>query len=146
TDPTGNLPVVAAGVTLAIVIASGPPGWVVAVAVVGASLAITGYFTHNAVLQTIGQVMLGFAGGLAGGAGFLAGQGWTGGLGAGGVAASATPLSPLPDGVKTVINLAYVGQSALKAIIDGYQWLNDVDKAKETATAEAREDAWEEAK
>ena len=114
-DPTGHAPVVAAVAAVAAVGASTAPGWVTAVAYIGAGLSVAGYALENPTLSTLGGVMLGFAGGYAGlGGASLTGGGWSGGLLGGGVAGAASPLSPLDPGIKQAIGWAYLASGSIR--------------------------------
>ncbi|MBI2394387.1 MAG: hypothetical protein HYV09_32755 [Deltaproteobacteria bacterium] len=122
-DPTGHVPVVAAVVTAITVAASTAPVWVTAMAYVGAAATIAGYVLENPTLMTIGSVLLGFSGGYAFGAGFLAGPGLAGGIVTATVAAATSPLSPLDPGIKQAVGWAFTAQS----IIHGLWGETDVD-------------------
>ena len=114
-DPTGHAPVVAAVATIAAVGASTAPGWVTAVAYIGAGLSVAGYALENPTLSTLGGVMLGFAGGYAGlGGASLTGGGWGGGLLGSSVAAATSPLSPLDPGIKQAIGWAYSASGSIQ--------------------------------
>jgi RHS repeat-associated protein len=115
TDPTGHVPIVAALVAVVSFVAE----YSTAILVVGAVLSVEGMATHNAILSTIGGVLMGVAGGV-GGLPALGIGSTTGALLGGGIALAASPISPIPGSVKEAIGYAYaalaLGSSAYQAV------------------------------
>lgn len=109
-DPTGHAPVVAAVASVAGVIAAEASTWVIATAVIGASMSVAGYYTGDPVLSTIGGILLGFSGGYAIGGG----TDLAGGLLGAGVSAATSPLSPLDGRAKQVLGWAYSAYGVFK--------------------------------
>ena len=124
-DPTGHAPVVAAVASaVATAATAGVAAEIVVVAFIGAGLSIAGYALEDPTLSAIGGILLGFAGGYAGGPGLIGG-GWSGGLLGGSVAAATSPLSPLDPGVKEAIGWAYTAYGLVKGWQDANNQLGE---------------------
>jgi RHS repeat-associated protein len=115
-DPTGHMPVVSAIASVAISFVTGAPVWVLATVSAGAATSVAGYATHNEWLTSIGSILEGIGGG---GFGYLKVSNAFGNALIGGAASAVTsPVSPLPDDLKTAIGWAYTAQGLGKVMHD----------------------------